>query len=403
MDELNELPQGWKWVRLGDVAKQDRLIVEPYSELSNNLPYLGLEHIESNSGKILKDIQEKIEDEGKSTTFYFNENHILYGKLRPYLNKVALPNFEGRCTTELMPFLPKDNVNREFIAWILKRDETISFVMQEATGSRMPRADIDKLLNLIIPLPPFPEQQRLATLLTAKLSLIEQAKEKITAQLQAAQELTAAYLREVFESEEAKGWEWVKLGDIAIKISKGESPEWQGFSYTNTGIIFIRSENIQWGSFSDIKKTFIPLEFHNKLTRSKVTSGDILINLVGASIGRVCKCPDNIENANINQAVAVISLSNYNSDFLVNFILTNKIQEHFKDVQVDVARPNISLTNLRDLPIPSISTDKQKQLANYLSEKLATVEQLKTTLQTQLDSINQLPAALLKQAFSGRL
>jgi restriction endonuclease S subunit len=84
-------------------------------------------------------------------------------------------------------------------------------------------------------------------------------------------------------------------------------------------------------------------------------------------------------------------------------LLTNKVQEHFKDVQVDVARPNISLTNLRDLPIPSISTDKQTQLANYLSEKLATVEQLKTTLQTQLDSINQLPAALLKQAFSGQL
>jgi type I restriction enzyme S subunit len=58
---------------------------------------------------------------------------------------------------------------------------------------------------------------------------------------------------------------------------------------------------------------------------------------------------------------------------------------------------------IENLSIPIPSFDKQKQLANYLSEKLATVEQLKATLQTQLDSINQLPAALLKQAFKGEL
>lgn len=94
MSDLNELPQGWRWVKLGDVCIQDRKMINQDSELSN-LAYIGLEHIESNSGKILKNPQEEIKDQGISTTFYFNETHILYGKLRPYLNKVALPDFEG--------------------------------------------------------------------------------------------------------------------------------------------------------------------------------------------------------------------------------------------------------------------------------------------------------------------
>ncbi len=64
---------------------------------------------------------------------------------------------------------------------------------------------------------------------------------------------------------------------------------------------------------------------------------------------------------------------------------------------------NISQEHLKSFLVPLPPPDKQKQLANYLSEKLATVEQLKATLQTQLDSINQLPTALLKQAFSGNL
>ena len=396
MPELNELPQGWKWVRLGDVAKQDRLIVEPYSKLSN-LPYLGLEHIESNSGKILKDIQEKIEDEGKSTTFYFNENHILYGKLRPYLNKVALPNFEGRCTTELMPFLPKDNINREFIAWILKRDETISFVMQEATGSRMPRADIDKLLNLIIPLPPLPEQQRLATLLTAKLALIEQAKEKITAQLQAAQELTAAYLREVFESEEAKGWELVKLGDVCKSIVPNrDKPKSFSGSYRWITLPDFNENTI----YLDIKENYLGLSKEEILEYNAriVPKGSVIMSCVGRFGLSAIVEQDIIPNQQIH---AFIVPKEIDYKYLAYFLKFNK--NYFESIATSTIINYLNKSNCESVLFPLLPLIEQQKIANYLSEKLATVEQLKATLQTQLDSINQLPAALLKQAFSGNL
>lgn len=195
------LPEGWRWVKLGDVCIQDRKIINPGSPEALSRPYLGLEHIESNTGKILFDVPEVDEEQGKSTTFAFNKNHVLYGKLRPYLNKVALPEFEGRCTTELIPLLPKDLVDRDFVAWLLRHDETVNAAMQGKTGSRMPRADMDNLLKFSIPLPPLPEQQRITARLREQMQAVNEARQSVEAQLKAINQLPAALLRQAFSGE----------------------------------------------------------------------------------------------------------------------------------------------------------------------------------------------------------
>jgi hypothetical protein len=97
------LPLRWRRVRLGEVCKQDRQIIESGSVLAETLQYLSLEHVETNTGRIMREATDRVQDEGKSTTFAFDSRHVLYGKLRPYLNKVALPDAAGRCTTEIVP------------------------------------------------------------------------------------------------------------------------------------------------------------------------------------------------------------------------------------------------------------------------------------------------------------
>jgi type I restriction enzyme S subunit len=97
----HQLPPGWDWKRLGEICEEDKVIVDGRS---SDLPFLGLEMVEAETGKINWDAQTV---EGTSTCFYFDERHILYGKLRPYLNKVALPDVQGRCSTELIPLFPR--------------------------------------------------------------------------------------------------------------------------------------------------------------------------------------------------------------------------------------------------------------------------------------------------------
>lgn len=198
---VTKLPDSWRWISLGEVCQQDRRVIDASSEKAKKLLYLSLEHIESQTGQILRNPESPLEDEGKSTTFAFDSRHILYGKLRPYLNKVALPNFEGRCTTEAIPLIPNSRTDRHFVAWILRRKETVDAAMRGKTGSRMPRANMEVLLNIEIPLPPVVEQKRIAAILNDHMSEAERLRKSVDEQLNTIKSLPAALLRQAFSGE----------------------------------------------------------------------------------------------------------------------------------------------------------------------------------------------------------
>jgi len=149
--------KGWEIGTLSNFCEMDRSIA---SEKDSNLLYLGLEDIESDTGRIL---QPKKESEIIGTCFKFTNDHILYGKLRPYLNKVALPNFTGRCSTELIPLNPKVRESKIFVANLLRSKHIVNTVMSRNTGTRMPRADMDYLLyGIKVYLPPIALQNEFA-------------------------------------------------------------------------------------------------------------------------------------------------------------------------------------------------------------------------------------------------
>jgi type I restriction enzyme S subunit len=185
-------------VKLGEVCTQDRQIVEPSSDDARSLTYISLEHIESETGRIANRPIAQVEDEGRSTTFRFDQRHVLYGKLRPYLNKVALPSTPGRCTTEMIPLLPCASIEREFLAWLLRRTETVHSAMQNKTGSRMPRADMNHLLNVAVPLPPLEEQRRIAAVLREQMAAVDNARAAAEAELNTINALPAALLQRAF-------------------------------------------------------------------------------------------------------------------------------------------------------------------------------------------------------------
>jgi type I restriction enzyme S subunit len=162
----------YKWQTIEDLCVQDRTIVTTDSPIAQDLPFLGLEHIESVTGRIIRD-DFSHPNEGNGTAFLFDPRHVLYCKLRPYLNKVAIPDFRGRCTTELIPLLPKNGVSRDFLAWLLRRPQTVQAAMQERTGARMPRANLRHVLAQPVLVPDtIEEQQRIADEMTHRMNLV---------------------------------------------------------------------------------------------------------------------------------------------------------------------------------------------------------------------------------------
>ena len=135
--------------------------MQPNDPTSIHLPFVGMENVNSNTGILNFDTDSRIGSR-KSVMFRFDRTHVLYGKLRPYLNKVATPEFVGICSTELVPLRPIDNVNRDFLAHFLRNKATVDFAVASATGTRMPRTNMNLLMAMPVPLPPIELQQQFA-------------------------------------------------------------------------------------------------------------------------------------------------------------------------------------------------------------------------------------------------
>ena len=138
------------------------------------LPFVGLEDIESNSGRFLGKMHPK---KVKSSTYRFDSRHVLYGQLRPYLNKYLLPNFEGHCSTEIQPLLPSKELHREFLgAWLASNCDAINAT---SFGARMPRAKMAQVFEMEIRMPDLSEQSRLVEEIREEFVQVESARKLI--------------------------------------------------------------------------------------------------------------------------------------------------------------------------------------------------------------------------------
>ena len=126
----------WATVALNDVADIERDIVDS-TEIERGTLYVGLENIES-GGRF---VGVRLVDAGElaSSKFAFTRQHLLYGKLRPYLAKIARPDFEGICSTDILPILPGPKLDRGYLAWLLLMPEMVALMSSRATGANLPR------------------------------------------------------------------------------------------------------------------------------------------------------------------------------------------------------------------------------------------------------------------------
>jgi len=198
-------------VALGTVCAQDRTSVRPGH--GDDLPYLGLEGIESGTGQFVVGELSKTPEAPQANSFRFDERHVLYGKLRPYLNKVALPTAPGKCSTEIIPLLPAPQLDRRYLSYFLRAPATVQQIAERSSGARMPRADMDFVLSLPIGLPPLDEQRRIVDLLARAEGIVRLRRE---AQQKAA-ELIPAIFVDMFgdPATNPRGWPVHALGSLA--------------------------------------------------------------------------------------------------------------------------------------------------------------------------------------------
>jgi len=175
-----------------------------------------------------------------------------------------------------------------------------------------------------------------------------------------------------------KGWVWCRLNELTEIITKGSSPKWQGVQYVEEGegILFVTSENV--GNYNLIwkKKKYVESKFNEIEPRSILKRNDLLMNIVGGSIGRTA-IYDIDDLANINQAVTIIRLiPKVIHDYFLYFFNSPLCISYMYDKQVDNARPNLSMGNISKFLIPFPSLEEQKAIVQVVETLFKEVEQL---------------------------
>lgn len=205
-------------VPLSDVMDVERDGVDP-SALAAECEYIGLDALDSEGhitrGSTIASAQVK------STKFRFTSGHILFGKLRPYLRKVAAPDFDGVCSTDIIPIYPKRNTDRRYLMHWLRTEEVINRATKESSGANLPRISPSVLTTFEIPLPEtLAEQKRLAAILDHA--------DGIRRKRQQALRLADEFLRSVFLDmfgdpvANPKGWPKITLGEL-FKVKSGNA------------------------------------------------------------------------------------------------------------------------------------------------------------------------------------
>ncbi len=198
------------------------------------------------------------------------------------------------------------------------------------------------------------------------------------------------------------GWRWVRLGDHVTKVGSGITPLGGEAVYVQSGIPLIRSQNVHPNRFVLDGLAYITAAQDAEMEGSRVCPGDVLLNITGASIGRVCVVPSNICPANVNQHVSIVRCTpDLYPPFLSYYISTPHFRKFIMDTQAGATRQALTKTLIEDFQIPLLPLPEQQRIAAILNEQMAAVERARPAAEARLKAAKALPAAHLRSIFNG--
>lgn len=273
------LPDGWRWVRLRDVATRKSRTVTPVDAPNRQFNYLGLENI--SPGQWDEPQENMVPGSAvRSACVVFAPGQVLYGKLRPYLNKVVLCSRQGIATTELVPLaVARDAISPDYLAAFLRSPWFVDYASSHTTGSRMPRVALDDFWAAPIPLPPLPDQRRIVGKIEALFERIREAKRLQAEAGKQAEQLVEAALDEAFPRPGGglpKGWRWGTVGEAAAEIQCGFA---HGKKRATGGdLLHLRPYNIGLDGEIALEKRFLIPQQLAPMNLRFLLPGDVLFN-----------------------------------------------------------------------------------------------------------------------------
>jgi type I restriction enzyme, S subunit len=409
MLDLAPLPDGWQWKRLGDLCDFIRGVSFDKGDVkmlptSGHIPILRA----GNIGKKLDTTNDLIwlPSQNVSQEQRFQEKDIavcMSSGSPSVVGKTAQLEepFEGSVGAFCGIIRARSVGYADYLSYWLRSPNYEGWRDGQTRGANIQNLRFSEFASILLPLPPPAELNRIAAILKEQMIAVERARVAAEAQLKAAKDLPDAYLREVFESPDAKRWEKKQLKDLCDRITDGTH---QPPPFVSSGVPFLFVRNIVSGRIDFNVSKYVSLTTYEELTRRcKPVRNDVLYSAVG-SFG-VAVVVDTDEPFTFQRHIAHLKPKRdlINSRFLALYLNSSEGKAQSEAVALGGAQRTVTLSSLAKFEVPLPLLTEQKQIAEQLAQQIEAGRKANKILQDQLEAINKLPAALLRQAFTGKL
>jgi type I restriction enzyme, S subunit len=399
---LAEIPAHWEVKRLKYLAPAciSKLHFKP-----DGVVYVGLEHVESWTGRLLLENQPETVD---SVVGSFRAGDVLFGKLRPYLAKVARPDFDGVCTSEILPLRPAVECSQSYVMYQLLNAPYIRWLDSLTYGTKMPRLSPDQIAGSFATLPLLSEQRAIAAFLdreTSRIDALVAKKERLIELLQ--EKRTAFITRAVPKGLDPtvpmrdSGVEW--LGEVPAHWEMSRLSSVCKFEPGKAHEPYIDDE----GEFVCVNSRFVStkgktIKFCNR-NLSPARRNDVLMVMSdlpnGRALAKAFLVPEDDRYA-VNQRVCILSAKNVDPKFLFYSVDRSPLFLRYDDGINQTHLPNAAFTKFPVLLPPH---QEQTEIAQRLDDVTTRIDALSRKVLDAIVTLREFRTALISAAVTGKI
>jgi type I restriction enzyme S subunit len=385
--DSGQLPVGWKIKYLDELCENldsKRVPITKSSRKSGNIPYYG-------ASGIVDYVADYIFDE--DLLLVSEDGANLLARTYPIAFSITGKTWVNN-HAHVLRF--KEKITQSFLEYYLNSISLEPYV----SGMAQPKLNQKSLNSIAIPFPPLPEQKRIVAILDEAFEGIDRAIANTEKNLANSRELFESYLNAIF-TQKGDGWEEKKLEDICKEITVGHVGS-MASKYKDSGIPFLRSQNILPFRIKLDNVVFIDNEFHSALKKSQLRPGDLAIVRTGYP-GTAAVIPEEIGIVNCSDLVIVKPAENINPHYLCLFFNSIFGKTLVGSRLVGAAQKHFNITTAKKVLIPFPYLAEQNRLVTKMDELASETQRLETIYRQKIAVLNEFKQSILQKAFTGEL
>lgn len=397
------LPTGWIRATLEEVTTP---VEQRGPDGGASFWYIDISAIDNQRKEVIAAKQIDVADAPSRARQNVRAGDVLVSMTRPNLNAVAVvpDSLDGAVASTGFCVLRAAGVERNWLFLAVRSPAFVSAMTGLVQGALYPAVRPRDVRDYRIPVPPLAEQRRIVAKLDELLARSRAAREALGAVPALLKQYRQAIIAAAFQAGAARrDWDSVRLVDLIVPHRKIAYGVLKPGAHDAAGVRLLKSGQVREG-FLDLSDDFrIRPELDAQFWRTRLSGGEVVLNLVGASIGRSAVVPPELAGANVSRAIAVIPVRPELAGWVQLALQGPAGQEMMRRATGGSAQPVLNLSEVREIPIlmpPETERERRHALARHALARLDTVEETMTDLLRRLDALD---VSALRKAFSGEL